>query len=50
LPYGSHNSGRKIIGRKGRRERNPQTGEELQIPAKKVPKFRPGQGLREAIK
>ncbi|GAH19838.1 unnamed protein product [marine sediment metagenome] len=41
---------RKIIGRKGRRERNPQTGEELQIPAKKVPNFMPRKGLREAIK
>ena len=36
--------------RKARRGRNPQTGEELQIPAKKVPKFVPGKELREKVK
>ena len=30
-----------IMGRKARTGRNPQTGEEMQIPAKKVPKFKP---------
>ena len=35
--------------RKERRGRNPQTGEEIQIPAKKVPKFVPGKGLREKV-
>ena len=40
----------KVITRKSRRGRNPQTGEELQIPAKEVPKFDPGKGLREAVK
>jgi DNA-binding protein HU-beta len=35
--------------RKARRGRNPQTGRELQIPAKKVPKFKAGRGLREAV-
>ena len=39
-----------IMGRKARTGRNPQTGEEIQIPAKKVPKFRPGKGLREKVK
>ena len=39
-----------IIERKARRGRNPQTGEELQIPAKKVPKFRAGKALREKVK
>jgi len=36
-----------VIKKKSKRGRNPQTGEELQIPAKKVPKFVPGKGLRE---
>jgi len=36
--------------RKARRGRNPQTGKELEIPAKKVPKFRPGKSLREAVR
>jgi len=39
-----------VMERKARRGRNPQTGKELQIPAKKVPKFRPGKGLREKVK
>ncbi|MEE9191353.1 MAG: HU family DNA-binding protein [Candidatus Aerophobetes bacterium] len=39
-----------IMERKARRGRNPQTGETIQIPAKKVPKFRPGKGLRERIR
>ena len=29
--------------------RNPRTGETLTIKASKVPKFRPGKGLRDAI-
>ncbi len=36
--------------RKARRGRNPQTGDEIQIPAKKVPKFKPGKALREKVK
>ena len=39
-----------VVERKARRGRNPQTGETIQIPAKKVPKFVPGKGLREAVK
>jgi len=39
-----------VVKRKARRGRNPQTGETIQIPAKKVPKFRPGKGLREKVK
>jgi len=39
-----------VMKRKARRGRNPQTGKELQIPAKKVPKFKPGKGLREKVK
>ena len=30
--------------------RNPQTGEEMNIPASKVPAFKPGKELKEAIK
>ena len=29
--------------------RNPRTGESIQIPAKKVPKFRPGKSLKETV-
>ena len=39
-----------LMNRKARRGVNPQTGEELQIPAKRMPKFVPGKGLREKIK
>jgi DNA-binding protein HU-beta len=38
-----------VMERKARRGRNPQTGEELQISAKKVPKFKAGGSLREAV-
>jgi len=30
--------------------RNPQTGEEMTIPASKVPVFKPGKELKEAVK
>jgi len=36
--------------RKARRGVNPQTRGTIQIPAKKVPKFKPGRGLREKVK
>lgn len=32
-----------------RKGRNPKTGEEVAIPAAKIPKFRPGKRLREAV-
>ena len=35
--------------KQSRRGRNPQTGESIQIPAKKVAKFVPGKGLRDKI-
>ncbi len=38
-----------VMRRKERTGRNPQTGQAIQIPAKKVPKFRPGKGLRKAL-
>lgn len=36
--------------RKARRGVNPQTGTTIQIPAKKVPKFMVGKGLKEQIR
>ena len=39
----------KVDHRKARKGRNPQTGEELMIEAKKVPKFVPGKALKDAI-
>jgi len=36
--------------RKARKGVNPQTRKTIQIPAKNVPKFRPGKGLREKVK
>jgi len=35
--------------RKTRQGVNPQTGAKITIPAKDVPKFRPGRNLREAV-
>ncbi|MDX1608232.1 MAG: HU family DNA-binding protein [Candidatus Spechtbacterales bacterium] len=39
-----------VSHRAARKGRNPQTGEELQIPAMNVPKFKAGKGLKEAVK
>lgn len=39
-----------ISSRKARVGRNPQTGEEIKIPARKVPVFRPGKELKNAIR
>ena len=39
----------KVDKRKARKGRNPQTGEEINIKAKKVPKFVPGKALKAAI-
>jgi len=36
--------------RAARTGRNPQTGEEMTIPASKVPAFKPGKELKEALK
>lgn len=36
--------------RAARKGRNPQTGEEIQIPATKVPAFKAGKHLKEAVK
>lgn len=39
-----------VAKRKERKGRNPKTGEPLTIPAKKVPRFRPGKSLKAAVK
>jgi len=39
-----------VMKRKAREGRNPRTGKKLEIPAKKVPKFRPGKNLKEAVR
>lgn len=36
--------------RSERKGRNPQTGEEITIPASKVPAFKPGKELKDAVK
>jgi len=40
----------KVAERKARKGRNPQTGEEIDIAAIKVPKFVAGKALKEAVK
>lgn len=35
--------------RAARKGRNPQTGEEIEIPASKIPAFKPGKSLKEAV-
>ena len=40
----------RVSKRKARVGRNPQTGKELRIPAKRVPKFAPGKALKNAVK
>ncbi len=39
-----------ISNRKARVGRNPQTGQEIQIPARKVPVFRPGKELKLSVR
>lgn len=39
-----------VAKRKARKGRNPQTGKEIKIAARKVPKFKAGKGLKDAIK
>jgi len=39
-----------VSKRKARKGRNPQTGEAIKIAAKKVPVFKGGKGLKEAVK
>jgi nucleoid DNA-binding protein len=39
-----------VSKRKARKGRNPQTGEAIKIAAKKVPVFKAGKGLKDAVK
>ena len=39
----------KVTERQARTGRNPQTGASIQISARKVPKFVPGKGLKDAV-
>jgi len=39
----------KVGQRKARRGRNPQTGKDIEIKAKTVPKFVPGKALKDAV-
>ncbi len=36
--------------RAARKGRNPQTGDEIEIPASKVPAFKPGKALKDTVK
>ena len=45
IPFGSFI----VRSRKKREGRNPKTGEKLTIPARKVPAFQAGKGLRDAV-
>ncbi|MBU2546888.1 MAG: HU family DNA-binding protein [Proteobacteria bacterium] len=38
-----------VVKRKKRKGRNPQTGEAINIKARKVVKFKPGKGLRDKV-
>ena len=38
-----------IVKRAARKGKNPQTGEELKIPASKVPKFKAGKALKDIV-
>jgi len=39
-----------ISKRKARKGRNPRTGQEIKIPAAKIPKFSAGKALKDAVK
>ncbi|MCK8823923.1 HU family DNA-binding protein [Fuchsiella alkaliacetigena] len=38
-----------VRDRSARKGRNPQTGEEIEIPARQVPVFKAGKGLKDAV-
>ena len=38
-----------VSQRSAREGRNPQTGEKIQIPARKVPRFKPGKALKDSV-
>lgn len=39
----------KVARRDARKGRNPQTGAQIDIPARNVPKFSPGKALKDAV-
>jgi nucleoid DNA-binding protein len=39
-----------VTQRKARKGRNPQTGKEIKIPARKAPKFSAGKALKDGVK
>jgi len=39
-----------VAKRKARTAKNPQTGETIKVPAKRVPKFKAGRELKKAVK
>ncbi|MCX7919368.1 MAG: integration host factor subunit beta [bacterium] len=39
----------RVKERRSRLGRNPKTGEQIQVPGKKVPYFKPGKEFREAV-
>jgi nucleoid DNA-binding protein len=39
-----------VANRNARKGRNPQTGAEIKIAAKKIPVFKTGKGLKDAVK
>jgi len=39
-----------VKDRKARKARNPRTGEMIDVPASKAPKFKPGKALKDAVK
>lgn len=38
-----------VTHRKAREGRNPQTGQKIRIPSRKIPRFRPGKALKSAV-
>ena len=38
-----------VVEKKARVARNPKTGESVQVPAKRAPKFKPGKQLKEML-
>lgn len=38
-----------VANRAATEGRNPRTGEKIQIPATRLPKFKPGKGLKDAV-
>lgn len=38
-----------VRDRSARTARNPQTGEQIQVPASKAPAFKPGKSLKDAV-